>query len=450
MDSPEIVFERDQLYEEVWTSPLTTLAKKYGLSDNGLRKICKAMSIPLPAQGHWTKIAAGHQVSRKPLPKEAARKTFTSRPAIQSAEHKSADDARFLDAQIAFEANDKNKIAVGEQARKWHAVLTPLRDSLRSEVSKIPKMQRDAERAERNPRIRQEPNFTGWQWKRFLDDGQLLAATGVVRVTQGTFERALTILNVMCHEGEKRGYSASTDEKGSRIVLAGHGGKVELRLSERLDERWEKRPAWNGKLENTKFHVPTGDLRLFIGESYHERQVADGSMKVEEQLNEAFVKVARHVVYQRQREREREVWHREWEAQQKQEEEASERRRELEARKAKLRADARAWNEARLIQQFLNAIESAGAFESGPEWMAWARSFADSIDPVKSPHAVAKSSEWQVSSDGPAFADDSRNVGQGSERCSSAPASEISGKQQDEICSDGETNKCADPAAARP
>ena len=36
----EITFERSALYVEVWQSPLTDLAKKYRLSDNGLRKVC--------------------------------------------------------------------------------------------------------------------------------------------------------------------------------------------------------------------------------------------------------------------------------------------------------------------------------------------------------------------------------------------------------------------------
>ena len=43
-----IRFERTALYEEVWAAPLTRLGKNYGLSDNGLRKICKAINIQLP------------------------------------------------------------------------------------------------------------------------------------------------------------------------------------------------------------------------------------------------------------------------------------------------------------------------------------------------------------------------------------------------------------------
>ena len=47
-----IEFKRDELYAEFWQTLLTQLGKKYGLSDNGLRKVCKAMNIPLLVAGH--------------------------------------------------------------------------------------------------------------------------------------------------------------------------------------------------------------------------------------------------------------------------------------------------------------------------------------------------------------------------------------------------------------
>jgi hypothetical protein len=46
----------------VWAEPLSRLAKKYKISDNGLRKICKRMNIPIPARGHWQKIQYGKKV----------------------------------------------------------------------------------------------------------------------------------------------------------------------------------------------------------------------------------------------------------------------------------------------------------------------------------------------------------------------------------------------------
>ncbi len=36
---------RHELYEQVWTLPMSRLAKQYGLSDVGLAKICKRHNI---------------------------------------------------------------------------------------------------------------------------------------------------------------------------------------------------------------------------------------------------------------------------------------------------------------------------------------------------------------------------------------------------------------------
>jgi hypothetical protein len=72
----EIEFERLALYEEVWSTPLTKLGEKYGMSDNGIRKVCKAMNIPLPKVGHWARVEAGQDVARTELPTEADLTTF--------------------------------------------------------------------------------------------------------------------------------------------------------------------------------------------------------------------------------------------------------------------------------------------------------------------------------------------------------------------------------------
>jgi len=62
-------FTRKQLYDLVWSKPLSHLAKDYNISDNGLRKICKKHNIPLPKMGHWQKIQYGKQVKVVLLPK---------------------------------------------------------------------------------------------------------------------------------------------------------------------------------------------------------------------------------------------------------------------------------------------------------------------------------------------------------------------------------------------
>lgn len=42
----KITLTRDQLYNLVWSKPISVLAKEIGLSDNDLRKICQNHNIP--------------------------------------------------------------------------------------------------------------------------------------------------------------------------------------------------------------------------------------------------------------------------------------------------------------------------------------------------------------------------------------------------------------------
>src|ERR1700683_3529356 len=59
------LFTREELYELVWSHPLRFLATKYAISDNGLRKICKRMLIPIPNGGHWARLPANRMAPLK-------------------------------------------------------------------------------------------------------------------------------------------------------------------------------------------------------------------------------------------------------------------------------------------------------------------------------------------------------------------------------------------------
>jgi hypothetical protein len=69
------VYEREKLYEEVWTDPVTHVAKKYGVSNVAIKKICKSMNIPTPPNGYWAKLAHGKEVHKIPLPEQLNERT---------------------------------------------------------------------------------------------------------------------------------------------------------------------------------------------------------------------------------------------------------------------------------------------------------------------------------------------------------------------------------------
>ena len=170
----EITFQRNSLYEEVWAVPLVQLAKKYGLSDNGIRKVCKAMAIPLPTARHWAKVAAGKTIPKVPLPAEAKRTTFTSRIAAPEDSFRLPEDDEWLDARVAFEKQAENQIQFNLKPRRWHPVIAPLRETLQAEAKELPRFKREAEMEEKNAAARRSLNLNGWKWRSFLHSGQLL------------------------------------------------------------------------------------------------------------------------------------------------------------------------------------------------------------------------------------------------------------------------------------
>jgi hypothetical protein len=72
MPYDDVTFTRDKLYEEVWTRPVSQLAKEIGVSDVALAKICRKLNVPVPARGYWARVAAGYTPKRPALPPPAA------------------------------------------------------------------------------------------------------------------------------------------------------------------------------------------------------------------------------------------------------------------------------------------------------------------------------------------------------------------------------------------
>jgi integrase len=61
-------FAREELYDMVWSEPMTVLSKRLGISDVGFAKTCRRHGIPVPERGYWARIAAGQVANKEPLP----------------------------------------------------------------------------------------------------------------------------------------------------------------------------------------------------------------------------------------------------------------------------------------------------------------------------------------------------------------------------------------------
>lgn len=61
-------YNREKLYEEVWTKPVVDVAVQYGVSNVAINKICKSLNVPVPHRGYWAKVYAGQKQKKTPLP----------------------------------------------------------------------------------------------------------------------------------------------------------------------------------------------------------------------------------------------------------------------------------------------------------------------------------------------------------------------------------------------
>ena len=107
-------YERVKLYAEVWQEAVTTVAKRYGISDVALRNICKKLAVPLPPLDYWARVAAGRKSPTPPLPKysdpaKIVRERYVSDEPVEP-------DAERLVARREFRTRAENRIVVSEQS----------------------------------------------------------------------------------------------------------------------------------------------------------------------------------------------------------------------------------------------------------------------------------------------------------------------------------------------
>jgi hypothetical protein len=393
---------REELYEEVWAVPIVQLAEKYGLSDNGLRKVCKRLNVPIPWRGYWAKVAAGHKVKKTPLP-EKAQATTTQFWRAPKREKTAADDGdiAWLAEHEAFEADPAHAIAVIEKPRRWHAAVAPLKEYLEAEAKRLEASRKATEQYEKWPEWRKQresgPDRMAWFW--YQNAGQLMPATHhatVARLSLGEFRRGLAILNAVAVAATARGFAVRLDDEQGRIVLEGHGGKLELRMSEKTEPRTRKVKRYDGKFEDERYRVPTGRLRLFVERDYGKVWTCEEGAEsaLETRLNAFFAGVWRQVVFCRQKTRDEEARARraavlaaERAEAERLEREAAARLEEERKRRAALVAEVAAWRQASEIRAYVAAVraeaEGRGAVTAEfVAWERWALGVAGEIDPM--------------------------------------------------------------------
>lgn len=232
-----------------------------------------------------------------------------------------------------------------------------------------------------------------------------------IRVSPGSRDRALRIMDALIKALEARGMPVTLTEDGQSMTRVEVLGET---LNFWLDEKLrceEKRLTLAEERDREKYlflfrrpgyvYHPTGILRLTIGDFGSlglRRSWGDsGTGRLEDRLN-AFVSGLVKASVRKKAERlERERRERERREEMRRREECARLHREEEARVKALEEHAASWKKSQEIRAYIQAVKEAAVRQQGqiPEgsglekWLKWASGQTDRLDPVaKSPPSI--------------------------------------------------------------
>ena len=361
-------FERETLYKEIWAEPVSTVSARYGLSDAGLRKICKRLGVPMPRLGYWSKVAAGKQPRVTPLPSVFQGDTrYVRRVYVDQ-------DTPERDKRIA------KLLTQHASAISIRAVIQPSLDSCH------PLVRRTGKRMAR----------------RKSDSRHLLRANGgdvfEVAVSEPLKDRALRLLDavlaaMLAAGGRLEPAGKDSEQLNIRIL----GEPIGMRIAEtsRREERRLTPAEVAAKAKNPYFYfadrwvyTTTGKLKLtLLSEDQFNTYatLSDGSSSLIEDRNENIAAIILAKAAQRQvkKQMDGEDRMRREAAWAKQQELARTRDAEFDRLKV-VEQETVKWRRAQELRAFANALENsiAGSNDARAEQVAWIRNAADWLDPT--------------------------------------------------------------------
>ena len=229
---------REELYDEVWSTPVSRLAPKYNLSDVGFAKLCRRCNIPLPPRGYWAKLEAGQKIERPPLPiveDEGEIRVHVSDPAEMAMKEKARMEVEKHEAQLP-------KIEVAETLRGCHQLVSTTNDAFQGAKK-------------REDGLLHSP-----------DDSQLS-----LLVSREQLRRSLLVMSALLKAFESLGHKVSA---GPKIEINGHSVTLSIReATVKVEEEFDvSKESIEGRYDffserKRKKQVPSGMLTVAVPEA---------------------------------------------------------------------------------------------------------------------------------------------------------------------------------------
>lgn len=343
-----IELTRKQLFEIIWSTPISRLAKEYALSDNGFRKLCKRYDIPIPKNGYWSKLKFN-----KPVKKDKFNPIFGG--------------------------VDKIILTIREAGSTINLDQTPL--TIRTkEIENDPKAPLIVPDAIKKPDILTIQTKQYWKNRKkenFKRDDNLI--TYPIRVEDNNKERALRFMDTFTKLIRHRGHTMSKEYWYKGVLIDGIFIEIDLREA---SKRVPAKPPYSGTTLE-----PIGEFIFKIGKYSGEKEWRDGKVKLEGMLAKIVAKL--ELLAQSEKE-----WKERSRIARLQREEEEKRLAEIKKRKDeeinkfnKLVALSEQHNKTLLIRQYIEAVKQKAINTNNltpekQEWINWATDKADWLDPL--------------------------------------------------------------------
>jgi hypothetical protein len=366
-------YDREELYRKVWEQPMLRIAEEYGVSAVALGKTCRRLSVPVPGRGHWAKLANGHEgVKKPPLPKLDKVPVIYRSPVVEKRRPSSdQNDFEFTAINQLLSSGALNSPPVDPSARP-HPLIRHTASLLRS-------------------RSRKDEN------------GILLPreSGGLdVKVSEGTVERALQVMEQVVAVLEGKGFSIEMSEPGRSVAVI-NGQHVSFGIEEPVRRVVTQKPRVPNPTDRWDYdevvtYEPAGKLVLSIrvdtwGQHEQRKRWSDGKVqRVEAFIADFVAGLMRTAVALRRQEEE--LKRREAE-QQKRAQEMAQLRKDIQDEEKKLKQFNEwvdGWERAERLRRFITAYAERSrswAAENRPRhkaWIEWATRQADRLDPFVS------------------------------------------------------------------
>lgn len=371
---------RKALYDQVWSEAMSNLAKRYGLSDVGLAKICKKHEIPRPSLGYWAKRQSGKEPPQTPLPNPDKDWEITIRT---PSNREGPTVPRSAADQSQASENKQIRIEVAETLRGAHELVSQANQQLQS-----------AETDQYGLIVRPKDAVLG------------------ITVSKPSLRRSLRIMDALLKGLERLGYHVTS---GPTVEI--RDVCVTFRLTESL--RTEKEEPQDHDLEgeyrfgHSRFNqkrVPSGLLTIEIeGAGYwfrgHRHVWRDTpKRRLEDLLGKVAAGLVDFAAHRKEQLLEEERRRREEQERERQRQEQArllaEKRQRFKAERARVDAllqQANNWKQSQELRDYIEAqrqkhVTNLGTVEPESDfarWLEWANQQADRLDPfVPSPPSI--------------------------------------------------------------